>query len=292
MAVGDTLAWRSAWHDTRQKLFPKSAPGCIHLCHPWRRLRPRAPAVLFEGVRYCIGQCLETALTGALRRTVPPSAREISHRIPLGLLLLSRRDVSAEQLRAGLEAQRAHGSGKIGEWLESLGFINENQVTAALARQWGCPISKVNSFVHRAFPGPQIPLALLEKSKMIPVEFVPSSATLLVAFANGIEYQSLLAIEQMLGCRTEPCMAVSSFVSTGLRELSSEQDDAEFVFDKINDASEFCRIVRSYCLRLLPSEIRLVNCGPYIWVRLFRTAAKPVDLLMCLPVQRAFVSSH
>ena len=47
---------------------------------------------------------------------------------------------------------------------------------------------------------------------MIPVDYVDSPATLHIAFGEGIDYGVLYAIEQMVGCHTESCMAVPSFV--------------------------------------------------------------------------------
>ena len=111
----------------------------MHTQSLWGRLRGKTGGVVIQGLRYCRDECLERALTDAVRRirqTVPRAAAP--HRVPLGLLLLSRQQITVEQLRAALAAQHAAGHGKIGEWLVNLGFVNEQQVTAALARQWSC----------------------------------------------------------------------------------------------------------------------------------------------------------
>ncbi len=206
-----------------------------------------------------------------------------AHRIPLGLLLLSRQHLTVEQLQAALETQRRSGRGKIGEWLQALGFVDEQQVTAALARQWSCPVLRANTLVLRPRCIPQIPLTLLERLTMIPVDYVVSTSTLHMAFGEGIDYSVLYAIEQMIKCRTEPCMAAPSFVRSKLQLLSGSRGKGEVVFERVNDGAEFSRIIRSYCARLTVSEIRLANCGPYLWVRLLRPPRSSMDLLMRLP---------
>ena len=45
------------------------------------------------------------------------------------------------EVQAALEAQRRARYGKIGEWIEKLGFATEKEVTTALALQWGCPVA-------------------------------------------------------------------------------------------------------------------------------------------------------
>ena len=75
-------------------------------------------------MRHCVDGCLESALGAALRRVRSVSQHTTPHRIPLGLQLLSRQLITAEQLRlpALQETQRTNGYGRIGEWLQDLGF--------------------------------------------------------------------------------------------------------------------------------------------------------------------------
>ncbi len=115
---------------------------------------------------------------------------------------------------------------------------------------------------------------------MVPVDYVDTTATLHIAFAEGIDYSALYGIEQMLGCHIEPCMAVPSFIRPLLQTLSAHRGETEVVFDHLADNAEFSRIIRSYCLRLFASEIRMAACGPYLWVRLLRPSRPPVDLLL------------
>lgn len=234
---------------------------------------------------------MERALVSSLQRLRSTATRTLpTHRVPLGLLLLSRQQLSAEQLRSALESQRNAGRGKIGEWLQTLGFISEQQVTAALARQWSCPVLRASFVSPGASRAPQIPITLLESFAMIPVDYVESTSTLHIAFGEGIDHSVLYAIEQMLGCHTRSCMALPSFVRQNLEPLLERRGEDEVVFDRVADDAEFSRIVRSYCLRLSVSEIRLVACGPHFWVRLLRPSRPPLDLL--LPESQPILPAH
>jgi len=275
-----SLAWRGLW---RRFAAHREPQACIHFQQAWHRFRSRPRVVLLDGSRYCMDRCLEQALGEALRRVRSLSRRKDSaHRIPLGLLLLSRQQLTAEQLRIALEAQRAAGHGRIGDWVQSLGFASELQVTAAIARQWSCPVLRPNSSLTLTPAAPPVPIALLEAFCMIPVNYVEATSSLHIAFAEGIDYTTLYAIEQMTGCHTEPCMAAPSFVHARLEALPSRPEH-EFVFECVADTAEFSRIVRSYAARLSVSEIRLAACGSYIWVRLIRRTRTPHDLLLRLP---------
>lgn len=170
------------------------------------------------------------ALIDVLRMRPAPPREPAQRRIPLGLLLLSRQQITAEQLRWALAAQReADGCvdealpaqrKKIGLWLQELGFTSEQQVTAALARQWSCPLLQAGLMAPASRRFPAIPARLLESFQMMPVELVAATRTLLMAFSEGIDYAALYAIEQMLGYRTEPCLVPPSTLRASLQALA------------------------------------------------------------------------
>lgn len=226
-------------------------------------------------------KCVERALAEALGRLRTIPKRAAAHRVPLGLLLLSREQLTAEQLRQALAAQSAAGRGRIGEWLLGLGFVSDVQITAALARQWSCPV--LPGLVLDSSRVPQLPLCLLESFGMAPVDYVSSTATLHMAFAEGIDYAVLYAIEQMLGCHTEPCLVLPRVLRGNLAVLAEHRPESEVVFDRVADMAECARIVRSYSVRVDASEIRLAACGPHLWVRLLGAAPTPLDLMLRAP---------
>src|SRR5207248_2232426 len=143
-----SLAWRSFW--CRLGKGRASNRDCVHVQSLWRRLRSKTSAVLLDGSRCCLDACLEQVLFDAFERVQSTLKRlAVPHRIPLGLLLISRQQLTAVQLQTALEAQRSAGHGRLGEWLLSMGFVSEDKITAALARQWSCPVLRARSSLPR-----------------------------------------------------------------------------------------------------------------------------------------------
>ena len=107
------------------------SPACSHRRRLWRAwLEPRAVTPLMV-----TGIAVPSALS---RRSLPPSGSSFpakpqppakAHRVPLGLLMLSRGLVDNEQLKKALKAQKDSGSGRVGEWLRHIGAVSEEQVT-------------------------------------------------------------------------------------------------------------------------------------------------------------------
>ncbi|MGZ8261086.1 MAG: MSHA biogenesis protein MshE, partial [Caldimonas sp.] len=66
-------------------------------------------------------------------------------KVRLGELLVRQQLLSAEQLDAALERQRASGL-KLGRTLVDLGFVSEEQICGALARQMRIPYINLKQF--------------------------------------------------------------------------------------------------------------------------------------------------
>jgi hypothetical protein len=268
----------------------------VHARSKWRRMQRRSRGVSMQGARYCRTECLELALLEVLTRARrgPNQATIAPHRVPLGLLLLSRRQLTAAQLRTALEAQRAAARGpgqntiqktmKIGAWLQALGFATEQQVTAALARQWSCPILRTVpaamgvSQLRPIFPS--IPAPLLESFQMMPVELVEATGTLLIAFSEGIDYTVLYAIEQMLGYRTEACLVCPSTLEKGLQALARHRGASDVVFERMKDARECAHTIGNYSAKVKAKEVRLALCGHHLWIRLERQPQEAVTMVL------------
>ena len=249
--------------------FPQCAdPACSRAGGIWRRLRMR-PGTWLHDDWYCSPQCFEIAVKKRLMRAslpvVPP--QPIRHRIPLGLLMLSRGQVTNRQLRSALEAQRSNGSGRIGHWLEELGFATEQQVTAALGLQWACPVLPVFR-AQELEAGRMLPFRLLERFRMMPVRYVAQTNLFYMAFSDGVDYTALYAIEQMMGCRTEPCLISASLMDLALEHLAHAPRSHDLLFESMRDAAEMARITSSYVLKLGTEGVRVVGCGEHLWVRL------------------------
>lgn len=249
----------------------------------WRRFRWRHGSIRLHGVPYCSPGCFESAVQQHFERlcVTALSAPPVCHRVPLGLLMISRGQLTNPQLRSALEAQRESGQHRLGEWLERLGFATEQQVTAALAQQWACPLLSTN-LSRDPHCTRLLPYRLLESFHILPVQFVAATRTFHLAFGDGIDYSALYAIEQMLDCRTQVCLSTRSGVEQALQLLGQERRPRELVFEGRRDASEMARIACGYVLKLGAEQVRLAACRGFTWARL-STGCDVADLLFCQP---------
>ena len=288
------LFWRSF---LRRLSPPGHSRQCPHRPALWSRMRRNHATVCLEETDYCLENCLEPALTRALERASQIQKPAASpHRIPLGLLLLSRQQLTIFQHRAALEAQRQAGHGRIGEWLQQLGFATELQVAAALARQWACPLLRRETIPAFGDPMPRIPVALLRALFIAPIGFLSGAATLHIAFGDRPDYGVLHALERMLGCRVDPCVVPSSLLRRHIANWPEGRSPYEAVFERFDDVAEFSRIVCSYARRMHAAEIRLAVCRGHFWVRLLRPQSESVDLVARRPdaalVPQDFPAAH
>jgi len=200
--------------------------------------------------------------------------------MPLGLLMVARGQLTYAEVAAALEAQQRARYGTIGEWIEKLGFATEQDVTTALALQWGCPlatsieISEIPVFAR-------IPLALLVKFQMLPMHFAARADTLYLACGRRVDHGTLYAVEQMIGCRIQPCAGGRQAVAAELERLSQKPPSGEVEFRQVHDVAEMSRIALSYITRLTADEVRSSRIGPTIWLRL-RARASYLSLVFHL----------
>jgi len=181
--------------------------------------------------------------------------------------MVARGKLSYLEVSAALEAQRRASYGKIGEWIEKLGFASEQEVTSALALQWGCPVA--TSFdPATAYSPVSIPLSILEAFQMLPLNYAPSTGTLYLAFGERVDHAALYAVEKILDCRTQPCVAGRKSIARQLEAMRQLPRPSDVEFGPMHDLAEMARIAFSYTTRLSPGQVRMSRLGRFIWLRL------------------------
>jgi hypothetical protein len=104
-------------------LRPCESPVCGRRRRLWRALVGPVRGLTLDNHWYCSPECFRYALTSTIEQLLPPVAPRMDykpHRVPLGLLMLSRGYVDQEQLKKALQAQKDSGSGRVGEWLRHI----------------------------------------------------------------------------------------------------------------------------------------------------------------------------
>jgi Type II secretion system (T2SS), protein E, N-terminal domain len=202
-------------------------------------------------------------------------------RMPLGLNLMSRGLLTAEQLKKATDEQKETG-GEIGEVVVRQGFVSEKQVTEIRSAEWGCPVFKLPS--HAAQIEIQVPSTLIRAYSMIPVHYVASTNLLYVGFVNSIEYGLLYAVEQLTGCKTTPCFVTPTAFQSEmehtkqLQQGSAEPPVKELNFEGIRTPAEIARILCDTGLEMEAEEAFIGKCKEHVWARL-KNGHKSADLL-------------
>jgi len=149
-----------------------------------------------------------------------------------------------------------------------MGAVSEEQVTQILGLQWSIPVFPLKQSRRFLECAHLVPLPLLEVAEMVPVHHIPTSQHLYVAFTDRINYSALYAVEKMLDCHTEPCLAVQSQVLQALKELRSRPRPVEFLMDSISDPGEMASAILAQVERLGASDVRISGFDGFIWARI------------------------
>jgi type IV pilus assembly protein PilB len=124
--------------------------------------------------------------------------------LKLGELLLKAQLINQQQLTKALEDQKA-GGGKLGEVLQKLGYVTEDDVIECLSHQFGVPSINLRHFEIDAAVAKIIPVDLARKYNVIPVN--KTGATLTLAMIDPTNIFAMDEITFMTGYRVEPVVA-------------------------------------------------------------------------------------
>ena len=101
--------------------------------------------------------------------------------IRLGELLLEQKRITVEQLQEALNYQRQNG-GKLGFNLIKLGFVQDEEITALLSKQYGVPSIALGSFEIDQAVIKLVPAETAQKYQVIPLS--RAGATLTIAMTD------------------------------------------------------------------------------------------------------------
>jgi len=246
-------------------------PACAHPRRLWRVWREPPHGYTLDGHWYCSLSCFEKALGAVLAESLPvivhPCAK--THRVPLGLLMLSRGLVDDEQLKKALKAQKDSGTGRVGEWLRHMGAVSEDQVTQILGLQWAIPVFPLEQNRRFLDYAHLVPFPLLENAEMVPVHHTPINQQLYVAFVDRVNYSALYAVDKMLSCHTEPCLAAQSHLQRALEELRRTPRGTEvLVVSGISERWDMVTAILDQLESLGATEVRVSGFDGFVWARL------------------------
>lgn len=241
---------------------PQCASGWLHV---WRsRTTP-----VFDGGWNCSAECTRMRLEAAVRREMNgrgagPAPRP--HRIPLGLAMLEQGWISPAQLRQALDAQKAAGQGRIGEWLMRRCGVREELVTRALGLQWSCPVLPLDAGTTTKLTG-LMPRLFVDAFGTLPLRMA-AGKILYLGFEERPDAALAFALGRMMGLRVESAVVAGSAFRPARQLLMKNQFPGVELVEAVSEsalAQAFARAVE----RMQPVESRLVRVHDWLWMRLW-----------------------
>jgi hypothetical protein len=250
--------------------------SCDHpQCSRWLTvgyLKSRNVGVQMGTAWYCSYGCFQSAAQDEITQMLAarPSQTSSKPRMSLGLELVGRGQLTAEQLRAASEQTLAGGLDAGDLFVES-GFVTEAQVAAARAAIWGCPVYNPTATIINT--GIYIPPVLAASCLVVPMHYVPATRQLLLGFLRSVDYELMFAVENMVGCTAKACFVKPTDfqlheANTHLKQTQPADGPAGMTFNTCYSNGERARILCNYGAGVDANRVKLTLCKNYLWARL------------------------
>jgi hypothetical protein len=266
----DTFAPRS------QPTVREAAPSADRVCGaqgctstwlmPWKnRRRP-----IFEQEWACSGRCLSALVKAAVRREIGDVEDAIPeethrHRVPLGLVLLAQGWITNPQLQTALQAQRASGRGRIGDWLTQGCGLDEGRITRGLSAQWNCPVLSLDGFSPSAM-ALAMPKRLIVEFGLLPLR-IAGTSLLYLAFQERMDAATSRGVGRMAGLNVE-CGLLSGTRFEAARTRLLEAEGVPVRMHGV-DADGLASAIVKVVDNRQPLATRLVRVHHYYWLRMW-----------------------
>ena len=137
----------------------------------------------------------------------------------LGELLVKENLITPEQLQKALEEQKKHG-GRLGSYLTRMGFINEEELTGFLSKQYGVPAVNLKEIEIDPEIIKLLPKEMAKKYNVIPIN--RTGSTLLVAMSDPSNIFAIDDIKFHTGYNVEPVVAPEREIEEVLKQFYEE----------------------------------------------------------------------
>jgi type IV pilus assembly protein PilB len=124
--------------------------------------------------------------------------------VKLGELLIKENIITPQQLEEALGQQRRQG-GKLGKTLVALGYVQDEDITSLLSRQYGVPAINLDHFEVEPSIIKVIPAETARKYQILPLS--RSGATLTIAMADPTNVFAMDDVKFMTGYNIEPVVS-------------------------------------------------------------------------------------
>jgi hypothetical protein len=216
---------------------------------------------------YCSSECFAIASREVLASLSAGSVVEMprTSRLSLGLALLQKGYLSEEQLRSATAQSRLQAF-DLETYLVESGIVSEKQLAGARAVQWGHPVL-AQDLIGQIVDG-DLPKALLQACFAVPIHYSMRPKRLVLGFVNRVEHSLLQAIEQITGCRAEPCFITATEFRVQSERLRPVAGYEEAVFENPGNAAQMARTLGGFAVGVAATDATIASCKSWIWSRI------------------------
>lgn len=235
-----------------------------------RRWRPDAAIRVFglglsvDDNWFCSNRCVEA---DAVRRLRDLEARADGLTAPaqkLGAILLQQRKITASQLTAALDAQRASGL-RLGTQLQKLGYLTRDGLLGALSAQHGVKyLAAIDHQSVRTGPGG---LSIDEVRALGLVPFAESGGVLLVACVAPVPQAAVDALTTLSARAVQPFLVDDEEMGRLMREYASAAATS-VPTTRVTDIPDGAAKIAAAAAANGHVTIKEARVDPYTWVRI------------------------
>jgi len=139
--------------------------------------------------------------------------------VRLGELLLREKRVTPAQLQEAVNFQRTNG-GRLGATLVKLGFVNDEEITSVLSRQYGVPAVNLSDVEIDQSVARLIPAETAAKYNAIPI--ARNGTTLTLAMTDPTNVFAMDDVKFMTGLHVEPVVASDTAIREAIARSFSK----------------------------------------------------------------------
>ena len=144
--------------------------------------------------------------------------------LKLGELLIKSQMINEQQLDKALGEQKSTG-GRLGEILQKMGLVTEDDIIDCLSHQFGVPSINLRHFEIDESVAKLIPVDLARKYNVIPVN--KTGATLTVAMSDPTNIFAMDEITFVTGYRVEPVVASEEAIAESVDKYHGTSREVE-----------------------------------------------------------------
>jgi hypothetical protein len=247
---------------------------CTRIRNEFSLFTNRRRIPLYEGHFFCSESCLllsfEKELSERWRLLQMESERAIP-RPRLGTILMKNSHITREQLEEAISLQNQSRKGRIGEWLMHLGFVEEHQITTALAQQCRLPLINLKNSNPLSEAIRLVPGKVAKCAGLIPVGFDDNLTSIRVAMSGPVDFHSQEAIRRMVHKGIVAYIGDQSAIQRMLEQWYDPEDldlMSTPTFSSLEDVIDIGSEIITTAVEQRALDIRAELGQEFFWVRL------------------------